>query len=996
MTNAYKEILENFFGMILENSINDNMMEFSYKYPYDGMKEYALEICDIPFSVFLEYINKYQNNDNISADCVSQFSKLDDCLLGFCEATDNMRRPLTFEEIGERLQDDGVERNSVANIKYGENHSKMALQFGLAQCRYNYWYISALGKVFSQLPKEKQDALMIRTLLRNKLYALIFTKLQTHDVSIEQILKTVNLSDSTRTRRLSSVKRILTWYFGVLYQEKFTYQHKIVEVPLSNIQYNKLPVNYQRRLLIEFPKNHDELKHFSLLSTSEQEFYTCSDLYIEQILRIPYLSKEDEKKYFEQYLAGDERARDAIVEAYLPTLYNIARRYVAHYPTIDIQDLIGEGVYALCKAIPYYDPSSPARLITFAIHGIRGAMYEYVLNNRLVYLPANQSVSLKKILTACERFEQANERRPTAEELAELLDIPVDKVADTLKMSDNSVSQEWYEDLICAENEDSPFYNLDRESLIKEINRALATLTPREADILRKYHGIGVKEKTLEELGIELRLTRERVRQIRDKAIRRLKASSSSRILKTYMGSKAFYNIETNIEKKNDSVEQPNEKVNNVNQTLPHVTDDTIVEITDGPFCGFKGKVIRILPDKKSLLVLVQVSNRKSPIELRFSQIISKNQTLNDQIKEIVNAQTREKVATRSSVVVERKVEKIKYKINYKTNDVSIVKYNGLETEDVISPIVNLSNREYRVTSIAKHAFSSAKQIELIKLPDTITIIDERSFQDCANIKEIELPNSLKLIGDFAFFNCQSLASITIPNNVEKIGSNAFRACSSLHTILLPQNIRSIETYTFYGCSALKSIEIPQYVGKIDFYAFSNCTSLRDITLPQRLTLIGARAFENCTSLIEILIPNNVRTINKFAFANCTSLERVILPSTLTKIGEDIFKDCSSLKEILIPYGKKEYYKKIGLLKYVDLLKEGQWSNIISNKLQHENIEFPTKEKVLQAQNVNICYEEKFSCTLCLRYMTCLTVPYNTKHKWHLCPDCYKKLISEN
>lgn len=996
MISVYKDILDDFFGMKLENSINDAMMEFSYKFPYEGMKEYSLEICNIPFSVFLEYINKYQDNNDISADCVSQFSKLEDCLLGFCEATDNMRRPLTFEEIGERLQDDGVNRNSVANTKYGENHAKVALQFGLAQCRYNYWYISALGKVFSQLSQTKRDALMIRTLLRNKLYALIFTRLQTQDVSIESIWKKVNISESTRTRRLSSVKRILTWYFGVLYQEKFTYQHKIIEVPLSNIQYNKLPVNYQRRILVEFPKNHDELKHFSLLSASEKEFYTYSDLYIEQILRIPYLSKEDEKKYFEQYLAGDERARDAIVEAYLPTLYNIARRYIAHYPTMDIQDLIGEGVYALCKAIPYYVPSSPSRLITFAIHGIRGAMYEYVLNNRLVRLPVNQSVSLKKILTACERFEQANERRPSAEELSLILNEPVDKIADALKMSGNIVSLEGYEDLICAENEDSPLYKLDRESLIKEINHALATLPVREADILRKLFGIETKEKTLEEIGIEFHLTRERVRQISEKAIRHLKASSRSRILKTYLGSNAFYNIETNIEKNNDSVEQTNKKVNNVEQTLPNATDDTIVEITDGPFCGFKGKVIKILPDKKSLLVLVQVSNRKSPIELRFSQIIVKNQTLNDQIKEIVNAQARKKVATSSSVVVKRKVEKIKYKINYKTDEVSIVKYNGIETEDVISPTVNLSNREYRVTSIANHAFSSAKQIELIKLPDTITIIDERSFQDCANLKEIELPNSLKLIEDFAFFNCQSLASIKIPNNVEKIGSNAFRACSSLHTILLPQNIRSIETYTFYGCSTLKSIEIPQYVDKIDFYAFSNCTSLRDITLPQRLTLIGARAFENCTSLIEILIPNNVRTINKYAFANCTSLERVILPSTLTKIGEDIFKDCSSLKEILIPYGKKEYYKKIGLLKYIDLLKEGQWSNINFNKLQHEQIEFPTKEKVLQAQNMNICYEEKFSCTLCLRYITCLTVPYNTKHKWHLCPDCYKKLISEN
>lgn len=545
MNNAHKEILDNFFGMILEDSINDNMMEFSYKFPYDGMKEYALEICGIPFHVFLEYINKYQENDVISADCVSQFSKLDDCLLGFCEATDNMRRPLTFEEIGERLQDDGVYRNSVANIKYGENHSKMALQFGLAQCRYNYWYISALGKVFSQLPKEKQDALMIRTLLRNKLYALIFTRLQNHDVSIENILRKVNISDSTRTRRLSSVKRILTWYFGALHKENVVYQHKIIELPLSSIHNLHLPINHQRRLSVEFPKKHEDLRHFALLSNYDKGFFSYSDLYIEQILRIPYLTKADENKYFEQYLKGDENAKDAIVESYLPTIYNIAQKYVAQSPDIDIQDLIGEGVYALCKAIPYYDPSSPARLITFAMHGIRAAMYEYVFHNRIVHLPTNQIVSLRKIQTAYDRFEQENERGPSAEELAWVLNEYVDRVADTLKMSGESVPLEGYEDLICTENEDSPFYKLHQESLSHEIDRALEQLTPREANILRNFLGIGVPEKTLEEIGIEYNLTRERVRQIKEKAIRKLKiCSRSHQVLKSFLGGYRLYEVE--------------------------------------------------------------------------------------------------------------------------------------------------------------------------------------------------------------------------------------------------------------------------------------------------------------------------------------------------------------------------------------------------------------------------------------------------------------------
>jgi RNA polymerase primary sigma factor len=165
--------------------------------------------------------------------------------------------------------------------------------------------------------------------------------------------------------------------------------------------------------------------------------------------------------------------------------------------------------------------------------------------SRIVRLPLNQVGSLNKINKAYQRFEQEFERKPSAEELAELLDIPVDKIADTLKMSGRQVSVDAPfvegEDNSLIDvmvNEDSPNadHSLINESLSREIDRALATLTPREADIIRKFFGIGVPEKTLEEIGIEFHLTRERVRQIKEKAIRRLKSSSRSRILKTYLG----------------------------------------------------------------------------------------------------------------------------------------------------------------------------------------------------------------------------------------------------------------------------------------------------------------------------------------------------------------------------------------------------------------------------------------------------------------------------
>jgi len=165
--------------------------------------------------------------------------------------------------------------------------------------------------------------------------------------------------------------------------------------------------------------------------------------------------------------------------------------------------------------------------------------------SRIVRLPLNQVGSLNKINKAFSKFEQEHERRPSAEELAESLDLPADKVADTLRVSGRHVSVDAPfvdgEDnslLDVLVNSDSP--NADKalimESLTREIHRALATLTERESDIVRLFFGIGCQEMTLEEIGERFGLTRERVRQIKEKAIRRLRHTSRSKLLKTYLG----------------------------------------------------------------------------------------------------------------------------------------------------------------------------------------------------------------------------------------------------------------------------------------------------------------------------------------------------------------------------------------------------------------------------------------------------------------------------
>ncbi len=268
------------------------------------------------------------------------------------------------------------------------------------------------------------------------------------------------------------------------------------------------------------------------------------DKYLQEIGREPLIPVDEEVELARMIRNGDRAALEKLVRANLRFVVSVAKQY--QNQGLSLPDLIDEGNLGLIKAAEKFDETRGFKFISYAVWWIRQSILQALAEqSRIVRLPLNQVGSLNKINKAYQRFEQEHERKPSAEELAELLDIPVDKIADTLKMSGRQVSVDAPfvegEDNSLIDvmvNEDSPNadHTLINESLSREIDRALATLTPREADIIRKFFGIGVPEKTLEEIGIEFHLTRERVRQIKEKAIRRLKSSSRSRILKTYLG----------------------------------------------------------------------------------------------------------------------------------------------------------------------------------------------------------------------------------------------------------------------------------------------------------------------------------------------------------------------------------------------------------------------------------------------------------------------------
>mgnify|MGYP006336961687 FL=1 len=268
------------------------------------------------------------------------------------------------------------------------------------------------------------------------------------------------------------------------------------------------------------------------------------DKYLQEIGREELITVEDEVELAQRIRKGDQEALEKLTRANLRFVVSVAKQY--QNQGLSLPDLINEGNLGLIKAAEKFDETRGFKFISYAVWWIRQSILQALAEqSRIVRLPLNQVGSLNKINKALNKFEQENERMPSPDELAEILDIPREKIADTLRVSGRHVSVDAPfvdgEDnslLDVLVNNDSP--NADRglvnESLNKEIERALSTLTERERDIVKDFFGIGTSEMTLEEIGEKFGLTRERVRQIKEKAIRRLRHSNRSKLLKSYLG----------------------------------------------------------------------------------------------------------------------------------------------------------------------------------------------------------------------------------------------------------------------------------------------------------------------------------------------------------------------------------------------------------------------------------------------------------------------------
>jgi RNA polymerase primary sigma factor len=284
-----------------------------------------------------------------------------------------------------------------------------------------------------------------------------------------------------------------------------------------------------------------QLKITKSITNRESE---ALDKYLQEIGKEEMITVEEEVELAQKIRNGDRKALERLTKANLRFVVSVAKQY--QNQGLSLPDLINEGNLGLIKAAEKFDETRGFKFISYAVWWIRQSILQAIAEqSRLVRLPLNQVGSVNKINRILNKFEQENERKPSIEEISEQLDIPEDKVDEAITASGHHVSVdapfidgEENSLLDVLVNSDAPMADreLVAESLRAEINNALKCLNERERNVVEAFYGINQQELTLEEIGTKFGLTRERVRQIREKAIRRLRTCTKNKILKTFLG----------------------------------------------------------------------------------------------------------------------------------------------------------------------------------------------------------------------------------------------------------------------------------------------------------------------------------------------------------------------------------------------------------------------------------------------------------------------------
>ncbi len=291
---------------------------------------------------------------------------------------------------------------------------------------------------------------------------------------------------------------------------------------------------------------HDRMRQLKITKQVTNRETASLDKYLQEIGRVELITAEEEVRLAQKIKKGDSQALERLTKANLRFVVSVAKQYQNQGLTLG--DLINEGNLGLIKAAQRFDETRGFKFISYAVWWIRQSILQALAEqSRIVRLPLNKIGSINKINKTFSKLEQEFEREPSTEEIAIAMEVSESDVKDAMRTSGRHISMDapllqgedsTLIDVLGDDDQPNPDSSLITESLRREVERALSTLTSREADVIKLYFGLALGEQpmTLEEIGERFDLTRERVRQIKEKAIRRLKHTSRSKILKTYLG----------------------------------------------------------------------------------------------------------------------------------------------------------------------------------------------------------------------------------------------------------------------------------------------------------------------------------------------------------------------------------------------------------------------------------------------------------------------------
>lgn len=489
------ELIELFYNRTYEKFVNKQILDDkNFIVPRQQLTNYVHELVHIPFIDFVDYIKHNELVRIIEPSDITQFSSFPTCEMEMCKALLWANNPgCQYADIGRLFPNELISRSESAYKRFGEIHIKTSTQLGLTFEYYNYWYLSCLGYIYPELEKNLRMQLLARTITRNRLYQQLLIDILEHDINPEMYISGLTNYNYKRCKR--SVCYFLNICLEICRKDGIKVYNLIkrYETPQKRIQdYNPLKANERM------------------------------DKYLMEIDRQELLLGEEEVELAIKIRKGEIDARNRLVNANLRFVLETAKQYF--HKGLNFEDLLNEGFYGLIIAAEHFDETRGYRFVNYAQWWIR----RYIINaivtdSSLIRFPLNVQILHKRITVFKDKFEHQYGFMPPVSEIDDEDDLETISFLDNLPkdLKDTCIS---YEDLDVFE--DNHNIILDYEEIEYNsyyVGSLLTHLSKREREILIRIFGIGVREETLESIGDTFGLTRERVRQIKEKAIRKLR-----------------------------------------------------------------------------------------------------------------------------------------------------------------------------------------------------------------------------------------------------------------------------------------------------------------------------------------------------------------------------------------------------------------------------------------------------------------------------------------